>query len=176
VRANGLRSCFRKAKVFDFALLYEVLHCSRDIFDGHFEVDAMLIEEIDGVDAEALERGFGDLLDVFGAAVQLVPFAVAVRICIPAKFRSDDNMSTERLECFSDEFFVGERSVDFGGIEEGDSPRYGCAKERNHLLFVFWRTIRPTHTHAAEANGGNFEIAVAQRAAPHFLDLASLEV
>jgi hypothetical protein len=31
-------------------------------------------------------------------------------------------------------------------------------EEREHLLFVFGRTVRPTHSHAAEADGGDFEI------------------
>src|SRR5207249_1250446 len=37
---------------------------SRHIFDWHVRVNPVLIEQIDDVGLEALERGFGDLLDV----------------------------------------------------------------------------------------------------------------
>jgi hypothetical protein len=55
VRAtDGLRCGFGEAKVFHFALLDEILHGAGCVFDRNFEVDAMLIVEIDRVDFESL--------------------------------------------------------------------------------------------------------------------------
>ena len=59
--ADGLRAGFGQAEVPDLACCDQVLHGAGDVFDGHVGVDAVLIEEIDGVDLQALERGFGDL-------------------------------------------------------------------------------------------------------------------
>ena len=64
--ANGFHAGFGEAEVLDFALLDEFLHGSGDVFDGDVGIDAVLVEEIDGIDLEALERGFGDLADASG--------------------------------------------------------------------------------------------------------------
>ena len=62
-RRMVLRAGFGHAEVLDLALLDEFLDRAGDVFDGHVGVDAVLVEEVDGVDVEALERGFGDLAD-----------------------------------------------------------------------------------------------------------------
>ncbi len=36
------------------ALLNEILHCTRDVFDWNVGVNTMLIEQIDGIDLETL--------------------------------------------------------------------------------------------------------------------------
>jgi hypothetical protein len=59
--ADCLHARFRKAEMPDLAFLDQALHRSGDIFDGHDGIDAVLIEQIDGVDFEPLERAFGDL-------------------------------------------------------------------------------------------------------------------
>ena len=73
--ANRLRAGFRQPEVPDLAFLNQVLHGSRDVFDGHVRVDPVLIEQVDGLDLEPLERGLGDLLDVRGPAVQTARLA-----------------------------------------------------------------------------------------------------
>ena len=76
VRAtDGLHARFRKSEVLHLALLNQVLHRSRHVFDRHVRIDAVLIEQIDDIGLEALERGFGDLLDVLRPAVQSGLFA-----------------------------------------------------------------------------------------------------
>ena len=71
---NRLCSCFTKAEVLNLTFLNQVLHRSRDVFDRHVGVDAVLIKQIDNVGLEALERSLSDLLDVVGPAVQSPPF------------------------------------------------------------------------------------------------------
>ena len=67
--ANRLHSGFRKTEVLHLTSLDEFLHRSRNVFDRHVQIDAMLVEEIDGIDLEALERRLGNLLDVLGATI-----------------------------------------------------------------------------------------------------------
>ncbi len=55
------------------ARLNQVLHRSRYVLNGHIEIDAVLIEEVDGVDLQALERILRNLLDAFGPAVEPLP-------------------------------------------------------------------------------------------------------
>ena len=56
--------------MFYFTLLNQVLHRSRHFFDRHFRINPVLIEEVDGINFEPLERGFSYLLDVLGPAIQ----------------------------------------------------------------------------------------------------------
>ena len=44
---------------------------------GTLRIDPVLVKEIDGVDLETLQRGFGDFLDMFRPAVEVGPFAAA---------------------------------------------------------------------------------------------------
>ena len=59
-----------RPKCFTLPCPDQVLHRAGDVLDRHFGIDAVLVEQIDGVDLEPLERGVGDLLDVLGPAVQ----------------------------------------------------------------------------------------------------------
>ena len=51
--ADRLCARFREAEVLDLALLNQFLHRARNVFDRHVQVDAMLIEKIDGIDSSA---------------------------------------------------------------------------------------------------------------------------
>jgi hypothetical protein len=54
--ANRLHARFGKAEVLDLALLNQFLHRARHVFDGHVRVNPVLIEQVDGLDLEPLER------------------------------------------------------------------------------------------------------------------------
>ncbi len=56
--------------MLNFPFLNWVLHRSRYVFDGHVRINTMLIEQIDGIDPESLERGLGDLPDVLGPTIK----------------------------------------------------------------------------------------------------------
>ena len=67
--ANCLCTGLRETKVLHLAFLNQILHSTRNIFDRNIQVYPMLIEEIDGIDLETLERLFCNLLDVLRSAV-----------------------------------------------------------------------------------------------------------
>ena len=54
--ADGLHAGLREAEVLHLALLDQVLHRPGDVLDRHVRVDAVLVEEVDGLDPEPLER------------------------------------------------------------------------------------------------------------------------
>jgi hypothetical protein len=59
---DRLHACFRKAEVFDLALLDQLLHRAGDVFDRHIRINPVLIEQIDDIDPEPLERALDSLL------------------------------------------------------------------------------------------------------------------
>jgi hypothetical protein len=80
VRAtNGLHSGFRKAEVSDFALLNQILHGSGNVFNWNLRIDAVLIEQINYVGPESLERGVSYLLDVLRPAIHPDLFPVGIK-------------------------------------------------------------------------------------------------
>src|ERR1035438_9363692 len=68
--ADGLHSCFGKAEVLHLALLNQILHRSRYVFDRHVQVNTVLVEQIDDICLEPLERCLGDLPDVLWPAIR----------------------------------------------------------------------------------------------------------
>src|ERR1035437_6760615 len=53
---DGLHSCFGKAEVLDLAFPNQVLHRSSYVFDRHVRVNPILIEQVDDINLESLER------------------------------------------------------------------------------------------------------------------------
>ena len=102
-----------------------------DVFDRHVGIDPVLVEEIDAVGLEPLQRGFGHLADVLRPAVEAGLLAV---LELEAELRRDDDLIANRPERFADELFVRERAVGFGRVEERDARVDGRADERDAVL------------------------------------------
>src|SRR5437764_1499527 len=64
VSGREARQALSEQAVLDLPFLNQVLHRSGHVFDGHLQVHSVLIEQIDGLNLESLERGFGYLLNV----------------------------------------------------------------------------------------------------------------
>src|SRR5918994_1790793 len=110
---DRLHACFGKAEVLDLAFLDQLLYRAGNVFDRHVRIDAVLIEEIDAVGLQALERGLGDLPDVLWPAVK-------ARLCVSgfeAELGSDHHPITEWGEGCAHELLVGERAVSFRRVE-----------------------------------------------------------
>ena len=118
---DGLHSWFRKSEMLHLALLDEVLHRSRYVFDRHVRINTVLIKQIDDIGLEPLERAFGNLLDVFWPTIEGSPLAPVVGIGSKAELGCYDYPVAEWSKRFADKFFVGERTVHFSGVEEGDA-------------------------------------------------------
>ena len=121
---NRLGSRFREAEVPDLALPNQLLHCSSHVFDRHLRVDTVLVEQIDHVGLESLERRLGDLLDVLRPAVE-----ARERGKVETELRSDHHLAPEGSKRFADDFLIGERAVDLCGVKEGDSAFHGRADD-----------------------------------------------
>ena len=129
----------------------------------------MLIEQIDGLDPESLERGLGDPLDLLWTTVQANPRTrPLVGIVFEPELGGDRHLTAERLKRLAHKVFVGERSVHFGRIEEGDATVNRGVQERDHLLPGTDRAVAEAHSHAAEPESRNFQVAVSKFAQLHF--------
>jgi hypothetical protein len=80
----------------------------------------VLIEQIDDIGLEPLERGFGNLLDVLRAAVEARKGSE-----VKPELGGNHHLVPERGKSSAHELFVGERTVDFGGVEKGNAAFKG---------------------------------------------------
>ena len=70
VRAsNSFYAGLRQPEVFHLSLLDEFFDGSGHIFNRDIRVDAVLVEQIDAIGPETLERSLGDFFDMFRSTV-----------------------------------------------------------------------------------------------------------
>ena len=149
---------FREAEVLHFSCGDEVLDGTGDIFDGDVGVDAVLVEQVDRINVQALEGGIADFFDVLRAAVEWGGARRQTGLAVEAEFGGDLYLVADWREGFANEDFVGERSIDFGGVEDRDTEVDGFVHEGDHLVFVVDYPGGEAHAHAAETECGNFEV------------------
>ncbi len=153
------RAGLRQPEVLHLAGLNEVLDRARDILDGHLRIHTVLIQEIDRLHAEPLERTVHGLSDMVRLAVEADKLRTAIRIQLEPELRGDDHLAAERLESLAHQIFVRARAIHLGRVEERDAAFDRRPNERDHLLPVLGRSVGEAHAHAAEAEGRNFQIA-----------------
>src|SRR5271165_1531356 len=115
--ADGLHAGLRKPKKSYLALGDEVANGPGNLLDRDVAVDPVLIEEIDVVRSEPLERSLRDGADVLGAAVGTGP----ARFAEVAEFGGDHDLVAHRRKRLADNLLVGVGTVGLGRIEEGDA-------------------------------------------------------
>ena len=123
----------------------------------------MLIEQVDCLDLEPLERALDGLLDVLRPAIQARrtrPRIAATQV--EPELGGDHHLLAEGSEGFAHKLFVHERAVNLGGVEERDAAFHGGTEQRGHLLLVFGRAVRKAHSHAAQAEGRDFQVALSE--------------
>src|SRR5678815_1845558 len=115
----------------------------------------MLVKQVNRLDFEPLERGFDNLFDVLGPAVQI---ALLATLTIESELSGDDHLTAERREGFADEFLVRERAIRLSGVEESDTLFDRRPNQGDHLLFFSSRAVAEAHAHAAETESRDFQI------------------
>src|SRR5215469_11962035 len=150
--------------MFHLPLLNKLFDGSRNVFDGNLVINAMLVEQVDDISFESLQRSLCDLLDMLWTTVQPSLFPV---LNVESKLRRDRNILSKWCECFSDQFLIRERAVNLRCIEESDAALHGGTNERDALLPLHGRPVSKAQSHAAESDGGHFQIAFSNFALLH---------
>ena len=148
----------------DLARLDELLDGAGHVLDRHVGVDAVLVEQVDDVGAQPPQRAVDRGADVLGPAADAALVAVVVEG--EAELRRDDDLVADRRESLPDDLLVLERSVDLGRVEERDAVVDRLAQEGDHGRPLRRRAEALADTHAAEADGGDREVA-SERACGH---------
>jgi hypothetical protein len=147
--ADVLHARFGQTEVLHFSFADQLFDRAGDVLHRHVGIDAMLVEEVDRLDAQAFEGTVDGAADGLGTAVQSrkhVPAFVEVE----AELRGDRDPLAKRRERFANHFFVRERAVDLRGVEEGHAAFDGAAKQRDGIASVRRRTEAEAEAHAAQ--------------------------
>jgi len=132
-------------------------------------VDAVLVEQIDGVDSEPLERTVHGLADVFGVAGEA--YLPAFLVESEPELGGDDHLVAVGGEGLADEFLVHERAVHLGGVEERHAPLHRRPDHRDALLPVRGRAEAGADAHAAEPDRRDLQVTVAKLPLLHCVSL-----
>ena len=102
-----------------FALSNQISDSTGNLFNRHFRVYPMLIQQVDRFDLKTLERAFHACLDEVRTTVKAaIPGAVCVRA--EAELCRNDDVVPHGRESFPNDFLVREGAIDLGSVEESD--------------------------------------------------------
>jgi hypothetical protein len=155
--ADGLGSGLRQAQRLYLARLDQARHGADGLLDGRVGIDPVQVIEVDGLDAEALQRGLAGSRHIVGTAIDADP-ALGFRHL--AELGGQHHRVAEAPDDPADQLFVVPAAVDVGGVEQGDAE-FDRLLERGGGLRIVALVVTGGHGHAAEPDGGNFERTVA---------------
>jgi hypothetical protein len=82
----------------------QLLDRARDVLDRHVRIDPVLIEQVDHVEPQTLQRSFGNLPDVLGSTVQAGLSAPGIDL--ESELGRDRHAPAKRRQCLADQFLV----------------------------------------------------------------------
>ena len=151
--ADGLRIGFRQPERAYLALLDQPLHRADGVLDRRVRVDAVLVVEVDDVDAEALQARLAGLHHVLRPPVHAL---LAVGLLHLAELGGDDRLAAPSvLERLAEQGLVMSPAVHVGGVEERHALVDGMADHGDRLVVVRV-AVDARHRHQPQADGGYF--------------------
>jgi len=160
----------RQAEVLHFPRRDQVLDRPRDILDRHVRVDAVLVEQVDGLDLQPRQHRVHDVTDVIRTAVEATATRPGLLIDVPAELRSNRHLVAHGCEGVADEHLVGERAVDLRGVEVSDTALDRGSDDPDPFLPIGCRTVDGLAPHAPVSEGRHVETVLAQCALLHDCD------
>ena len=129
----------------------------------------MLVIEVDVIGPQSAQGAVDRVTDVAGQQ-HPTPRCALYRVDVLCVLGGDDDRPTHGFQRLPDELFVGVRTVDLRGIEEGHAPVHGGADQVDHLRPVGVSAVPAGHAHAPEPDGGHFQPGRAENSLLHHHD------
>src|SRR5262249_54504247 len=117
-------------------------------------VDPVLVEKVDHISLQPLQRGFGHFHNVSRAAIES---RLLTAFYFETELGGDDHLIAKRGQRFAKQFLVSERPVDFGGIEKRYTAPTGPTDNGDHFVFPPRRAVSEPHPHTAKAECKNLK-------------------
>lgn len=134
------------------SLIHQLFHRTGNILDRHLRIDAMLIEKVNVVGAEALQGRFDGSLYVIRLAVQATFHLTSLGVDVEAELRRDLHAVSERGNALAKDALALQRSICLSRVEEGHALIMSGSDERHHFGAVWRQGVElPAHILHAEA-------------------------
>src|SRR5215510_15505413 len=130
---DSLRPGLAQPEITHLALLDEARHCADRVLDRHRWIDAVLIVEIDDIDAEPLEALIARDRHIVRAPVGQAALAAGAHV---AELGGDDRAIAPVVDRTGDQLLVLAVAVNVGRVEEVDTKLDGRMDRANALLVV----------------------------------------
>ncbi len=127
------------------ALHDHVVHGARGLFDGRVRIGSVAIDQIDVVQAEALEAAIDGLHQVLAVEGVLAVDGIAFTVKPPEELRADDVVQARPLELaqgLAHHLFTLACSVDLGIVEEVDPRVVGRSHHLDSRLHIDLVVVR----------------------------------
>jgi hypothetical protein len=144
--AQVRRECLGQTDPADLALVDEPGQSADGLLDRDLGIDAMLLVEVDRVDAQPPQARLAGLADVLRATVDRARTPHDV-----AELRREDDLVAAVAYRAPHELLVVTGAVDVGGIEEGHAELERPVDRRDAVV-VDGIAVGPGHRHAAESD------------------------
>jgi hypothetical protein len=151
--ADRLGPRLRQSEGADLALLDQALHRADGLLDRHVRVDAVLVIEIDDLQAKTLQARLAGLHDVLGTAVDSL---LAVGALGLAELGCDDDLVAPALERAPEQLLVVPPAIHVGRVEVVDAAVERVVDDRDRLVVV-GVAVDARHRHAAKSDGGDLD-------------------
>ncbi len=127
----------------------------------------MLVVEINGLDPQSFQAGFARSANIIRFAIDSAILRIS-GITDDAELRSQHNLVTFALNCAPHQFFIFIRAINVGCVEKSNS-QIESAVNRGDGFVVVASAVKLRHTHAAQAEGRDFETAASKFAKLHMI-------
>jgi hypothetical protein len=151
---RGARRGFGQAQVEHLSRLHQLRHGTDRFLNRDPWVDAVLIVQVDMIDTEPLQTGIASRVHILRCSVDSKQRAIGSAHV--AKLGGEHNFLAARFQDFGQQAFVGADAITIGRIEEIDAD-IERGIEHAQIRGFIGRSVVLGHTHAAEANGRDFE-------------------
>src|SRR5579863_3503000 len=157
--AHGLRARLAHPQRADLALLNQLRHGAHGILGRHGGIDAVLVVQIDHLDAQTLEARLAGTDDKFGTAVGDLA-AAAAEI---AELRRQNHFGAATFDGFADQLLIVAAAIGVGSVEHRDAAIQRLANERDPVIVVAC-AIDARERHAAEPDRRRLDTGRPERA------------
>lgn len=130
----------------------QIAHHARHIFNRHGGIDAALIEQLDVIGLQPLQRRLGHPADLRGLAVDAATAGSGHRVDVKAKFGGNPHMMAERGQRRADNLLVRPKAVSLGNVKEHDAKIIGIADQGDAGNAFRCRIINTSQAHTAKAD------------------------
>ena len=149
--ADGLGRGLGQAQEAHLARLDQLAHGADGLLDRRLGVHAVLVEEVDVVQAQAAQRVVARLLHVLGPAVHAALGRVVA--ADDAELGGQHHLVAAVGDGAAHQLLVGAAAVHGGGVQEVHA-QLDRAVDRGHRLGVVALAVELGHAHAAQPLGG----------------------